>query len=276
MALPVEKLRLRIYLAIFISVLVVGTFGYMLTEGLSFLDAFYFTIVTIATVGYGDIAPTTAAGKVLDVVLIVTGVGTFVGLIANATESFVARRDSANRAQKRNMLIGLFFSEFATELLRQCVAEGQNEKGSSLLNVDSSWDKAQYQKALWQLDTLNYSVQTAKIDFSRLHTHLSSNRELLLQLLESPYILEHEQFTDTLLATLHLKEELEQRPNFTQLPAADFDHLAGDIQRVYQALTGLWIDYMAHLQSHYPYLFSLAQRTSPFAPNASAVIAKSS
>jgi hypothetical protein len=59
------------------------------------------------------------------VLLIVTGVGSFVSLIANVTENFVARRNSINRAQKRNMLIGQFFNEFATDLLRQCVAAGQ-------------------------------------------------------------------------------------------------------------------------------------------------------
>jgi voltage-gated potassium channel len=46
-------------------------------ENRSFVDAFYYIIVTMATVGYGDIVPTTPAGKILAIVLIITGVGTF-------------------------------------------------------------------------------------------------------------------------------------------------------------------------------------------------------
>jgi voltage-gated potassium channel len=47
----------------------------MILEGLSFFDAFYFTVVTVATVGYGDIIPVTVAGKVFTVIIIITGVG---------------------------------------------------------------------------------------------------------------------------------------------------------------------------------------------------------
>ncbi|MBW2519247.1 MAG: hypothetical protein JRD88_02720 [Deltaproteobacteria bacterium] len=116
--------------------------------------------------------------------------------------------------------------------------------------MDSSWDNSGYQEALRQLDTLSYCVQTTKKDFPQLHTNLTSNHTLLLQLLERPDILEHKQLSGTLPATLHLKEELDHPPHFIDLPAADFDHLAGGIQLVYQALTGQWIDDIAHLQAH--------------------------
>ncbi|MDT8899936.1 potassium channel family protein [Anaeroselena agilis] len=67
--------RLKFILAAFIVLLAVGTAGFMAVEKLSPLDAFYMTIVTIATVGYGDIVPETAAGKVFTMVLIICGVG---------------------------------------------------------------------------------------------------------------------------------------------------------------------------------------------------------
>ena len=52
----------------------------------------------------------------------------------------------------------------------------------------------------------------------------------------------------------------------------DREHLAGDIERAYVALIAEWLDYMQHLQKHYPFLFSLALRTNPFDPEASVVI----
>jgi len=54
----------------------------ILVEGLNLLDAFYFVVVTIATVGYGDIAPSGVYGKVVSVILIVAGVGTFLAIFA--------------------------------------------------------------------------------------------------------------------------------------------------------------------------------------------------
>ena len=73
------RLRLKIALIIFVGVMILGTLGFMTTEGIPLFDALYFMIVTIATVGYGDIHPATQLGKVLAVLMIVLGVGTFCG-----------------------------------------------------------------------------------------------------------------------------------------------------------------------------------------------------
>ncbi|MCX5915481.1 MAG: ion channel, partial [Deltaproteobacteria bacterium] len=80
------RFRLTINLVIFLAVLVVGTIVFMLVENRSLIDAFYYIIVTMSTVGYGDIVPATSVGKIIAILLIVTGVGTFLGVIANATE----------------------------------------------------------------------------------------------------------------------------------------------------------------------------------------------
>lgn len=56
----------------------------MLAEDLSPVDALYFSIVTMATVGYGDIHPVTPLGKIFAIVMIFCGVGTFLGVVAGA------------------------------------------------------------------------------------------------------------------------------------------------------------------------------------------------
>ena len=104
------RFRLRIFLIVLLVVVLIGIFGLMIIEDLSLADALYFTIVTIATVGYGDIHPATLAGKILAVVLIITGVGTFLGVVANATEIMLNRRDKKARNEKLNMVTSLFFS----------------------------------------------------------------------------------------------------------------------------------------------------------------------
>ena len=59
------KFRLRAFIAILAAVVVFGSIGLMITEGLHPFDSFYFVIVTIATVGFGDISPHTVPGKVI-------------------------------------------------------------------------------------------------------------------------------------------------------------------------------------------------------------------
>ena len=96
------KFRLRIFLVIFLAVLIFGTFSFSIIENLSLTDSFYFTIITISTVGYGDMHPTTEAGKMLAIFLIIMGVGTFISVIANAAEMMLTSRERQQRIEKLN------------------------------------------------------------------------------------------------------------------------------------------------------------------------------
>jgi voltage-gated potassium channel Kch len=56
-----------------VTLIVIGTVFYRTVEGWSWLDAVYFSVVTIATVGYGDITPQTAIGKIFTIGYIFLG-----------------------------------------------------------------------------------------------------------------------------------------------------------------------------------------------------------
>ncbi len=268
-----EKLRLIVYVSIFLGVMFIGTFGFMLAENLSLADAAYFTIVTIATVGYGDISPATSAGKLLAIILIVMGVGTFLGMLAGGTEIFLNRRDRELRLQKLQMVVGLFFSEAGTRLLHLFAeADASGEYLAGELALEDSWDDREFQRARLSLDRHQFRVDMQRIDLEQLRAFLAEHGNLLVRLLESPYVLEHESFTDLLIALLHFKEELQYREGFSGLPDSDRDHLCGDINRVYRLAASQWLDYVRHLKGNYPFLFSLALRTNPFDPQASPVV----
>jgi voltage-gated potassium channel len=71
-----EQRRLRLALALFGTVILVGWLGYQLVSGLSPLDSLYMTISTISTVGFEDLTEPTVADKLLTIGLITGGVGT--------------------------------------------------------------------------------------------------------------------------------------------------------------------------------------------------------
>ncbi len=62
-------------------ILGVGTVFFHFQEGLRWLDALYFTVITLTTVGYGDISPQTDPGKIFAMVYILVGLGIFAALI---------------------------------------------------------------------------------------------------------------------------------------------------------------------------------------------------
>ena len=90
-------------------------------------------------------------------------------------------------------------------------------------------------------------------------------------MLENSNLLEHDRFTDLLWAVTHLDEELESPHSLKNLPDKDLEHLAVDIQRMYDHLASEWLDYVEHLKANYPFLFSLILRTHPFQENPSPV-----
>lgn len=267
------RYRFLIYFAIFLAVLALGTIGFRATEGLSLQDAFYFSMVSIATVGYGDIHPTTQAGKILAIVLIVLGVGTFLGVVANATEVMLNRRERRVRIEKLNIVIGIFYSEVGTRLLDLFShADDQADTLGTAMVIKNDWKDKDFFNASLTLRNYHSALDIHKIDLKDLRDFLLAKRSFLISLLENPYLMEHESFTELLWAIFHFCDELTHRKGFKKLPDSDKAHLAGDMNRAYLLLMHQWLHYMIYLQKNYPYLFSLAIRTNPFDKEATPIV----
>ena len=265
--------RLKIFLAVFLTVMVLGTFGFMYIENKSLVDSAYFVIVTMATVGYGDIHPVTDAGKALAVAIIIMGVGTFLGVIANITEIMLARRETESRMQKLNMVIGVFFSEVGIGLLETFSRyDPEFDVVRPGLIVTANWTDKDFQRAIKNSRDHAYGAKMEHINFAELKMFLIEKRDFLVRLLENPVLMEHQSFTDLLRAVFHLTEELSYREGFDGMPVSDSNHLAGDIKRSYHLIVGEWLTYMRFLKNNYPFLFSLALRTNPFDHGVSVVV----
>ncbi|TLM98984.1 MAG: hypothetical protein FDZ75_01135 [Actinobacteria bacterium] len=194
-------------------------------------------------------------------------------LVTFFLDSVMQKREHDEMRQKLNMIVGAFFSQLGTALLGE-IARGDEGLGDVRgdLVPSTQWKPSNYAAARAAFSAHDPHIDLGACDLVALRDLLHREKPYLLGLLGNQALLEHETFTDLLWAITHLAEELEVRPGFDTLPAPDRAHLAGDVKRAYTLLGVHWIDYLAHLQSAYPYLFSLAVRTNPLDPSARAEV----
>lgn len=186
-------------------------------------------------------------------------------LVTLLLNQLLSMREKRIMLKKMNMVIGVFFSEVGLELVKACCEfDHRSDQVKKNMLVDANWSVENFQQADQILRRHDYKIDSQKGDLQKLRRYLLNKRQFLLGLLENPNLLEHDSFTDLLWAVFHLAEELAYRENIEGLSLSDYDHIAGDIERVYSLVIYEWLDYMKHLQSDYPYLFSLAIRTNPF------------
>jgi hypothetical protein len=194
-------------------------------------------------------------------------------LVVVIIERLLARREMQAKLEKLNMVVGAFFSELGNYLLQDLLRHFDNRlEISNHLNITGDWTKKDFKKAADFAYHLKVDVNCRNIDLGRLKAFLAEKRTFLLTLLENPNLLENDRFTDLLWAVTHLDEELEARTSLIGLPEKDLEHLAVDIQRMYDHLASEWLDYVQHLKSKYPFLFSLVLRTHPFQEYQSPII----
>ncbi len=97
--LRIQLIRLGVAVGI---VTLVGTLGFVILEGWGALDAFYMTIITLSTVGFGEVHPLTTAGKVFTTALIMTGV-VIVAFTASAVAQNILSGELTGRLQRKRM-----------------------------------------------------------------------------------------------------------------------------------------------------------------------------
>ena len=64
-----------------VSIILLGSWFYARVEHWTLLDSIYFSVTTLATVGYGDLSPHTAIGKIFTIFYIIIGIGMLSGFI---------------------------------------------------------------------------------------------------------------------------------------------------------------------------------------------------
>ena len=90
-----KKPKYRAVLIWMLLILLIGTIFYHLEEGWNWLDSFYFSVITLSTVGYGDLNPTTTVSKIFTIAYIFLGISIFISFA-----SILVKERQVIRAQR--------------------------------------------------------------------------------------------------------------------------------------------------------------------------------
>jgi voltage-gated potassium channel len=93
--------RLRLAVALFVSVVCIGIVGFMLIEHWTFTDSLYMTLLTITTVGFREVHPLDVAGQYFTMGLLLAGTGTAFYLLILITEFLIEGHLSGMLAEKK-------------------------------------------------------------------------------------------------------------------------------------------------------------------------------
>jgi voltage-gated potassium channel Kch len=94
--------KVQLLLGLTASIISVATVFYHFVEGWSWIDAAYFSTVTIATVGYGDFVPQTVQGKLFTIAYVLFGIGIFVAACTALTEHLIRKARENEKARRRH------------------------------------------------------------------------------------------------------------------------------------------------------------------------------
>ena len=91
----------RVLIVAVAAILAVGTVFYSIVEDWTVIQALYFTVITLTTVGYGDLHPTTEFSRVFTIFFVLAGVSIILGflnfIIGRTVKDKVAKREQKGK-----------------------------------------------------------------------------------------------------------------------------------------------------------------------------------
>ncbi len=84
-----DYFRLLISLLFLLGIIVFGTVGYTIFESMPLFDSFYMTLITISTVGFSEIKPLSQAGRIITIIIIISGISLLTYTLGQVAKIFV-------------------------------------------------------------------------------------------------------------------------------------------------------------------------------------------
>jgi voltage-gated potassium channel len=138
-----RRTLLRFALA-YLSVIAAGTAGYVVIEGWNVVESAYMTVITLSTVGFGEVRPLSLSGQIFTAALIVAGVGAVTYLFAAISQYIISGELSgslrkAHMQQRIDALSGHYIICGYGRVGEQ-VVDDLVEAGSSCVVIEESAD----------------------------------------------------------------------------------------------------------------------------------------
>jgi voltage-gated potassium channel len=83
------------------ALVLTGTIVYWRFEDWTIIQALYFSVVTLTTVGYGDLTPTSAGTQIFTIIYILTGLGVLVALLSSIAQQYIRQKAAGGRVRER-------------------------------------------------------------------------------------------------------------------------------------------------------------------------------
>jgi voltage-gated potassium channel len=83
------------------ALVLTGTIVYWRVEDWTIIQALYFSVVTLTTVGYGDLTPTSAGTQIFTIIYILTGLGVLVALLSSIAQQYIRQKTAGGRVRER-------------------------------------------------------------------------------------------------------------------------------------------------------------------------------
>lgn len=100
--IPHKQIQIKVgaLIGLTFSTIFIGTLFYHYFEHFDYVDAFYFSVITLTTVGYGDLHPVTDVGKLFTTLYIVVGIGILMAFIDTLSQRMV--KNKMKRIEQHN------------------------------------------------------------------------------------------------------------------------------------------------------------------------------
>jgi voltage-gated potassium channel len=222
-----KKLSLAFWFGIILFIMTVGVAGFMITSNYDFLDAVYMTVITIATIGYQEVRPLTTAGRIFNIVYIVSSFAVFTYALSRLT-LFIASGEMARYFKNRKLMKAI--NNINNHVIICGFGRNGQQAARILLQHKTDFvvidkDDAHFGEWLEEHNELIYIQGNATEDETLLKAGISKAKALLLTLPEDADNVFIVLSARTLNPKLQIISKAAQKSSIKKLKTAGADHV---------------------------------------------------